>query len=211
VFQDIGSLVHGSTLSLVLLPGHADRVVVRKPQADALQVTGGSGGTAAPPLSGPPATSGGTTTQGSGSAPVGGSMSGGAPPPSGVGGGSIGAPPGSAPPSGGLPSAPSAGGSGGSGQVAAPQQPSTSAATTPAAAHPLLSSKWARIAALVLVAAEVAGFMVLHRRRTSRLAPAMSTVGGRLRAPDIIGFGSARANRGVGRFARDRDRPATRI
>lgn len=64
VFADIAGLVPESgELSVVLLPGTVDRVVLRKPGPDALAVTAGSA--AAPPASFPAA-----TDAGSGSAPV---------------------------------------------------------------------------------------------------------------------------------------------
>jgi hypothetical protein len=205
VFDNIGTLVRGSRLSFVLLPGSADRLVLRKPGADALQMTG-SGSSGPPPLSAPPAAPGGAAAQQSGGVPVSGSSVGGVEP-SGSGGGGFGGPAAMS----GPPGAPMSGPVGQPPQVAAAGTNRSAPATAPVAARPLLATNWQRIAACLLIAAEVAGFMLLQRRRTPARAVSMPVLGGRLRPPDVAGGQSALANRGVGRFTRDRERPASRL
>ena len=75
VFDDISKLVGDGRLSIVLLPGAVDRVVIKKPDDTALSVTTAGGlGAAAPPFG--TGTTSGPTSSGFGSqpqAPVGGS------------------------------------------------------------------------------------------------------------------------------------------
>jgi hypothetical protein len=215
VFPDIGNLASLGSLSLVLLPGPLDRVVLKKPTGSALSVTGGV--KAPPPLktgSSPPP---GAGIPSSGSA--GGAGSGAAGP---TGGSGTGAGSGGAVPS--LPGSATSGGTGGTGGQAplvAPNPKAGAGSTGVPARHNAAatsvvgsSSAWRRIVAGALVALEIAAFAVAQRgrRATPAAVGAVMTLGGRLRPPDTVTAAtSAVRQRGVGRFTGLRDHAAPRL
>lgn len=200
VFDDIGKLVTDGRLSITLLPGAVDRVVIKKPDDSALAVMTTSGlGDSAPPLG--TGTNAGPVDTGAGSqpvAPVGGSA---VLPPAGADATAV------APP------------------VVAPSQPAASGAspaTQPVAARTStgtggLSTTQRRVLAGFVIALELLGFLLLMGDRdVERLAlvPAeASAAGGRLRAPDRgrqVAVGSTSVG-GVGRFRSERQGPAPRL
>lgn len=206
VFDDISKLVGDGHLSIVLLPGAVDRVVIKKPDDSALSVTTASGlGSSAPAFG--TGTSAGPSGPGPASQPV-------AP----VGGAAV------------LPPA-----SGGSAPVAppvvAPSQPtgSASGSTQPAAASRAssgtggLSTTQRRVLAGVVIALELLGFLLLMGDRdVERLAlgsaaagagAGVGAVGGRLRPPDRGRSLPAAVSSvgGVGRFRTERQGKAPRL
>ena len=202
-FSDVGKLAAPDQLSVLILPGPLDRVVFKAPGASSLTVTKGGGvGSAAPPI--------GT---GTGSSSSGGNASTPAnkPPVTQTGGSS-----GVVPPVGQLP---------GSGTTTAPGSVAppvvASPDTTPTAAQPAatdngLSTKDRRLIALLIIAAEVIGYVLLRRWPARDAAPAAgvaATAGGRLRPPDrpVSGVHNADAPGGVGRFRRERHGPVPHL
>jgi hypothetical protein len=205
VFDDISKLVGNGQLSIVLLPGAVDRVVIKKPDDSALSVTTASGlGAAAAPFG--TGTTGGPTGSGPVSqpqpqAPVGGAS---VLPPSGGGTESI------APP------------------VVAPSQPaSTSTGTQPVASARAstgtggLSTTQRRVLAGFVIGLELLGFLLLMGDRdVERLAlgpvagaAATGAVGGRLRPPDRGRQlpGAVSSVGGVGRFRTEREGKAPKL
>jgi hypothetical protein len=216
VFADIGKLVANAQLAVVILPGAIDRVVFKHPDAGSLQVThAGAVGGAAPGFgSGAQETGGGPS--GSGSS---GGSGGAAPPQSSVGGSAVVAPPTGDLPSGGAVEAPT--------DVPAPEVAGTSApgspVTQPAAAATVddgLSTGQRRAIALVVIAAEIVGYVLLSRMSDAGVVPTTGAAGmatGRLRPPDraVGGWrgsgGGAGTPGGVGRFRREREGPAPQL
>lgn len=205
VFDDIGKLVTGGRLSIVLIPGAVDRVVIKKPDDSALTVTTAGGlGASAPPLG--TGTNAGPSGSGSASQPV-------AP----VGGTSV------LPPAAGGASVPVVP------PVVAPSQPATSSgqATQPVASSGAstgtggLSTTQRRVLAGFVIGLELLGFLLLMGDRdVERLAlgPAAAAggagaVGGRLRPPDRGRQVAAAASSvgGVGRFRTERRGKAPRL
>ena len=212
VFDDISKLVGDGELSVVLLPGAVDRVVLKKPDDSALSVTTAGGlGAAAPPFG--TGTTGSPSASGFGSQPQ---------PQAPVGGAVV------------LPAA----GSGDSQAVAppvvAPSQPATSGqATQPVAAAQAssgtggLTTTQRRVLAGFVIALELLGFMLLMGDRdVERLALGTAgagavgagavgagAVGGRLRPPDRGRQLAATASSvgGVGRFRAERQGKAPRL
>ena len=205
VFDDISKLVANGRLSITILPGAIDRVVLKKPDDTALQVmTAGGLGTSAPPLG--TGTNAGPVTDAGGGAP--------APPVAAVGGGAV------LPPAGT-----------GSGSVAppviapsaAPAQSSTQpVASTGDSGTGGLSITQRRVAAGIVIALELLGFAMLMGDRdvkpvllgTAAAGASAGAVGGRLRAPDrgsrVAPVAASRAA-GVGRFRSERQGPAPRL
>lgn len=204
VFDDISKFLGDGQLSIVLLPGAVDRVVIKKPDDSALSVmTAGGLGAAAPPLG--TGTTGGPAASGFGSqpqAPVGGTS---VLPPAGSGGSEAIAPP-----------------------VVAPSQPATTGqATQPVAAAQAssgtggLSTTQRRVLAGFVIALELLGFLLLMGDRdVERLAlgsaaagGAAGAVGGRLRPPDRGRQLGATAGgiAGVGRFRTERQGKAPKL
>ena len=207
VFDDISKLVGDGQLSIILLPGALDRVVIKAPDDSALTVTTAGGlGTSAPAFG--TGTSAGPSGSGFGSQPV-------AP----VGGAAV------------LPPA-----SGGSEAVAppvvAPSQPASSqpgtqpvASTRASTGTGGLSTTQRRVLAGVVIALELLGFLLLMGDRdVERLAlgPAAAAagagaaggaVGGRLRAPDRGRQLAATSSSvgGVGRFRTARQGKAPKL
>jgi hypothetical protein len=203
VFDDISKLVANGRLSVTILPGALDRVVLKKPDDSALTVmTAGGFGASAPPLG--TGSNAGPITDASGGAP--------APPVAAVGGGAV------LPPAGtdGTSVAP---------PVIAPSAAPGQSATQPVAAASGsgtggLSTTQRRVLAGIVIALELLGFaMLMGDRDGERLAlgsvaaGAGAAVGGRLRAPDRGGRVPAAAPRaaGVGRFRSERHGPAPRL
>jgi len=194
VFAEAGKLATPDALRVLILPGPLDRLVFKQPTNGALAVSsGGSVGAAAPPIGAgtgtTPAASGGKVT-----APTSGST--------GAGGSG-----GVVPPVGNLPATESTG-------AAAAQPPVVATpGTTPTAAHPVtttdtgMSTKNRRLIGLLIIAAEVVGYVLLRRVPAREAAPVAgsASAGGRLRPPDrhSSGIHSAQSG-GVGRFRRDR-------
>ncbi|MBV9291508.1 MAG: hypothetical protein JO222_03575 [Frankiales bacterium] len=213
VFANASRLVTPGRLALVLLPGPVDRVVFKHPDASALQVTSATGvGAAAPPLGSDNGT--GTTPSGGNagpvSAPVGGSA---------VSQPTVGLPP---PSTSTAPATPPL--------VAG--QPTTPGTTTPAAAARTtaassgLSTGARRAIALVILALEAVGFVLMSRTGeppavvtgaglVAGAAGAGGLVGGRFRPPDrVVAGGRSVATAdvgGVGRFRRERSGPAPQL
>src|SRR3954451_18269342 len=174
VFDDISKLVGDGQLSVILLPGAVDRVVIKKPDDSALSVTTAGGLGASAPAFGT-GTAAGPTSSRFGSqpqAPVGGTS---VLPPAGSGGAEAVAPP-----------------------VVAPSQPTTTGqATQPVAATQAsrgtggLSTPQRRVLAGFVIALELLGFLLLMGDRgVERLAlgpaaagGAAGAVGGRVRPP----------------------------
>jgi len=200
VFDDITKLVGDGKLSITLLPGALDRVVIKKPDDSALTVLSAGGlGSSAPPL-GTGTNAGPIDSSGNAAQPV-------AP----VGGAAV------------LP--PATGGTG-SGAVAppviAPSPAAVAPSTQPVAARADtgtggLSTTQRRVLAGIVIALELLGFMLLMGDRDVErmaLTPAIATAaGGRLRAPDRGRQTTATATTagGVGRFRAERRGPAPRL
>jgi hypothetical protein len=197
VFDDIAKFVHDGRLSITLLPGALDRVVIKKPDDSALAVmTAGGLGAAAPPL--------GTGTN---AGPV--LTGGGSPPVAAVGGPAV------LPPAGGGSAAVAP-------PVVAPSQQVVQPALQPVASRGAagtagLSTTQRRILAGVVIALELLGFLLLMGDRdVERLAlgPAVATAaGGRLRAPDRgrqVPVGAPSVG-GVGRFRAERQGSPPRL
>ena len=199
VFDDISKLAQSTELSVVLLPGALDRVVLKKPDAGALEVTtAGALGTSAPAFG---------TGSNAGPAGPGGAA---AQPVAAVGGGSVLPPPSAASPAVAPPViAPTAAGA----------QPGTqnAAATTAAPGSGGLSTTQRRVLAGVVIAAELLGFLLLMADRdVERLAlgaAVPAAAGGRLRPPDRVArsAGPAATWAGVGRFRSERVGPPPRL
>jgi hypothetical protein len=199
VFDDISKLVSDGQLSITLLPGALDRVVIKKPDDSALTVmTSGGVGLSAPPLG--TGSNAGPASSGAGAVPV--APVGGAavlPQASGADAGSAVAPP-----------------------VVAPSQPAGQPASQPVASTAGtgtggLSTTQRRVLAGVVIALELLGFLLLMGDRDVErlaLAPALATAaGGRLRPPDRGGqvrVGAVSVG-GVGRFRTERRGPAPRL
>ena len=216
VFAGISKLVAPGSLSVVLLPGSLDRVVLAPPGPGALQVSSSSGlGSAAPPIG---------SDNGQGTSPSGGSSSGGS---AGAGGGTPVAPVGGsavapAPPSVGLPGGTTTTSTG----TVAPPDVAGTGATTAANAAPAaqsqptasgLSTRDRRIIAGVVIALEVAGFLALRSVPGSAGAATAvpltaAAAGGRLRPPDrLVGGPRQPLSAGVGRFRRERSGTPPRL
>jgi hypothetical protein len=177
-FTGVGRLAKHHVLSILLVPGPLDRVVIAPPSASALTLAKPTAKTPKPtkPTT-PPTSSGGGSQAGSGgSGPASSTPTGG-----GSGGFTAPAPPGNssvaAPPAKGQP--PQVAGSG-SGTSA----PST--ASNPAA-DVLPAPGWRRVVAWLVIAAEVLGFALLQLRR---------------KQPVLV---DGAGGRGIGRFVRERD------
>jgi hypothetical protein len=210
VFDDIGKLVADGRLSIVLLPGAVDRVVIKKPDDSALTVTTAGGlGAGAPAF--------GTGTSGAPS-----------------GSGSVGSQP--VAPVGGAAVLPTIGGSTSTGSeaiappVVAPSSPagSTQGTQQVAAARASsgtggLSTTQRRVLAGFVIGLELLGFLILMGDRdVERLAlgPAAAAgamgagaVGGRLRPPDRgrqLPTGVSSVG-GVGRFRTERQGKAPKL
>jgi hypothetical protein len=202
VFDDISKLVSNGRLSITILPGAIDRVVLHKPDDSALQVmTTGGFGASAPPLG--TGTNAGPVTDASGGVP--------APPVAPVGGGAV------------LPAAGTDGGAVAP-PVVAPSQAASQPATQPVAASSTgtggLSTTQRRVLAGIVIALELLGFaMLMGDRDVERLAlgsaagTAAGAVGGRLRPPERGGRAPVSAPRhgGVGRFRSQRQGPAPKL
>ena len=204
-FADVSKLATLSTLSVVILPGPLDRVVFKAPGAGTLAVeSGGNIGAGAPPIG---SGTGSSTKGGGGSAttPNSGPVSG--------GGGSSG---------GGV--IPSVGNLPGTGTTTTPGNvaPPVVAApgTTPTAAQPSaatgtgMSTRERRLIALLIIAAEVVGYVLMRRWPAREAAPVGGAVvaGGRLRPPDRpVSDMRAGESGGVGRFRRERRGPVPHL
>ena len=214
VFADAANLVTDARLAVVILPGAIDRVVFKDPGNDSLEVTpAGAVGGAAPDFG---SGAQGPGEQGSDGAATGGT--GAAAPPQGPVGGTAVVPPPTADLPGGAVEAP-----------ADPQAPVV--AGTPAPGAPVarnaaavaddgLSTGQRRAIALLVIAAEVVGYVLLSRGADASAVPATAAAGmaaGRLRPPDraIAGWrgagGGTGAPGGVGRFRREREGPAPHL
>lgn len=187
-FTSIASLVRGTVLAVVLLPGPLDRVAVRKPGPDALDVTGG--GLGAPPLTAPPA----FATSPGGSA------------------GTIpGLPASNAAPSLATGGVPRANAPTGEAPLIAPPTTTRGNPLRPVAAIGGLSTTTRRTAAGLLIAAEVFCFALLQRRHGRPVMAGAPALAGRLRPPDTLRASPPSTVRGVGRFVRDRDYSVPRL
>ncbi|HMC71098.1 MAG TPA: hypothetical protein VKJ07_18220, partial [Mycobacteriales bacterium] len=149
-FADVSKLATTGRLSLLILPGPLDRVVFKAPGAGTLSVESGGGlGSAAPPVGTGAGASSSSRGGGSGTTSNPGSTSGGG------SSGALGAPAGSLPGSGTTTS---------NGNVVAPVV--ASPGTTPTAAQPAetgtgMSTSERRLIALLIIAAEVIGYVLL--------------------------------------------------
>ena len=209
VFDDISKLVANGRLDITILPGALDRVVIKKPDDNALQVMTADGlGTSAPPLgtgsnAGPAPDAGGAAAPPV--APVGGSA---VLPAAGTDSTSV-APPVIAP-------SPTAGQSG--------TQPLASSGRSGNGGNGGLTTTQRRILAGVVIALELLGFaMLMGDRGVERLALGSSlgaagagAVSDRLRPPDrgLRGLRSPAAaprTAGVGRFRSERQGPPPRL
>ena len=202
VFDDISKLVTDGRLSITILPGAIDRVVLKKPDDSALQVmTAGGLGASAPPLG--TGSNAGPVTDASGGVP--------APPVAAVGGGAV------LPPAG-------AGGTSVAPPVIAPSPSNGQGATQPVASTADsgtggLSTTQRRVLAGIVIALELLGFAMLMGDRDveglalGSAAAGAGAVGGRLRAPERGARLPVAAPRsaGVGRFRSERQGPAPRL
>ena len=204
VFTDMSKLVSDGRLAVVLLPGSLDRVVLKKPAADALAVTtlGGFGSSAAPfgtgTNAGPVAPDGGASQP---VAPVGGSA---VLPPTNVTG------------SASTPVAPPVVASGTSSPATTP------AAKTEAAGSGGLTTSQRRALAAVVIGLELLGFLLLRGDEgveavalggATAAGAGAGLVGGRLRPPDRgrQAVAAASSIAGVGRFRAARQGRAPRL
>ena len=205
-FADVSKLAIATSLSVLILPGPLDRVAFKAPGAGTLSVESGGGlGASAPPVGSGTGPGAGTATSSSGTGAgtrPGSSSSGGSD------AGSV------LPPVANLP---------GSGTTTSPGNVTppvvATSGTTPTAAEPAgtnggMSTKDRRLIALLIIAAEVIGYVVLRRWPSQQTAPVAAAVaaGGRLRAPDrAVSDARTVEAGGVGRFRRERHGPVPHL
>ena len=180
-FADVSKLATPTSLSVLILPGPLDRVAFKAPGAGTLSVESGGGlGASAPPVgsgTGPgagPATSSSGTGAGTRPSSSGGSSAGGALPP--------------------VANLPGSGTTTSPGNVTPPivATPGTApTAAQPAVTNGGMSTKDRRLIALLIIAAEVIGYVVLRRWPSRPTAPVAAAI----------------EDGGVGRFRRERHGP----